>query len=167
MLLLNVNNKKANNKHSDHFYLIWLKKLWLDLLLFWKKKEGKINITFALSYHSKYEVNSTKENSERTFKWQHTFCLPDAYGSYSCNLILIVYSCLQIMLHFTGWSKLGSNARLQEPKVQQFNPQPQCIYSKFMTRWRYLFKRRKTQGLHSFFKFWPDMIFSWKKFRCW
>ena len=140
----------------------------MNLLLFWKK-EGKINITLICTFilFKVNEVNSTKENSERTFKWQHTFCLPDAYGSYSCNLILMVYSCLQIMLHFTGWSKLDSNARLQEPKVQPFNPQPQCIYSKFMTRWRYLFKRIKTQGLHLFFKFWPDMIFSWKKLRCW
>ena len=118
-----------------------------------------------MHFHSKYEVNSTK--FWKDFQVTTHFRLPDAYGSYSCNLIPMVYSCLQIMLHFTGWSKLGSNARLQEPKVQQFNSQPQCIYSKFMTRWRYLFKRRKTQGLHFFFKFWPDMIFSWKKFRCW
>ena len=82
------------------------------------------------------------------------------------NLILIVYSCLQTMLHFTVRSIRGSNARLQEPKVQPFNPQPQCIYLKFRTRWRWLYKRRKTQGFHLFFKFWPHMIFSQRKFGC-
>ena len=43
------------------------------------------------------------------------------------NLILIVYSCLQTMLHFTVRSILGSNARLQEPKVQPSIPSPSAF----------------------------------------
>lgn len=147
----NKNNQESNNKQFDHVYLIWLKTLFGFAPILKKNDRKKICITLICT-----QIISFKIQIKFLLSWKILKGILSDNKLFACQMFIVaklnlvpIVHCLWIM---SGWSKLGSNARCQEGKVQQFwqvkllnitNLQisNQCIYFKFRTRWRCFFKR--------------------------